>query len=155
MCWGGHWRPHKLRWFSPLLTPLFHEHSHRVFGMLLNAISESCDTDFTGQVVYKPWVLSVSSEALMPISYFDTCSRLCAFAALACDWFSYHTFNVMVLKCTHYIPRITLYVSQTGCILASQLGFEPSSLVWRAGSLLIKPSGPATVVLPQRCLWYK
>ncbi len=58
--------------FSPLLTPLFHEHSHRVFGVLLYAISKSCDTDFTGQVIYKPWVLSMSSEALVP----NTCNRL-------------------------------------------------------------------------------
>ncbi len=33
---------------------LFHEHSHRVFGILLYGISEFCDTDFAGQVVYKP-----------------------------------------------------------------------------------------------------
>ncbi len=55
-CEVAPWRPHK------------HEHSHRVFGILLYAISESCDTDFTSQVVYKPWVLSASSEALMPIT---------------------------------------------------------------------------------------
>ncbi len=30
------------------LHPLFHEHSHRVFGVLLYAISEWYDTDFTG-----------------------------------------------------------------------------------------------------------
>ncbi len=67
-CEVGLWRPHKLRLFSPLLTFLFHEHSHRVFGVLLYAISKFCDTDFAGQVVYKPWVLSVSSEAPMPIT---------------------------------------------------------------------------------------
>ncbi len=54
------------------------------------------------------------------------------------------TFNVMVLKCTHYTTRITLNVSQTGCTVASQLGFEPGSLVWRAGSLPIKPRGRQT-----------
>ncbi len=64
----GPWRPHKLRLFSPSLTPLFREHSQRVFGILLYAISESCDTKFAGQVVYKPWGLSVSSKALMPIT---------------------------------------------------------------------------------------
>ncbi len=62
------WRPHKLRLFRPLFTPLFHEHLHGVFGVLLYAILESCDTNFAGQVVYKPWGLSVSSEALMPIT---------------------------------------------------------------------------------------
>ncbi len=65
--WVGSWFPHKFRLFSPLLTSLFHEHSHRVFGALLYTISESCDTDFADQVVYKPWVLSVSSEVLVPI----------------------------------------------------------------------------------------
>ncbi len=49
----------------------------------------------------------------------------------------------MVLKCTHYITRITLNLSQTGCIVASQLGFEPGLLVWRTNSLPTKPSGPA------------
>ncbi len=58
--------PHKLRLFSPLLVPLFLEHSHWVsmsYSML--PTSESCDTDFAGRVVYKPRVLSVSSAALM------------------------------------------------------------------------------------------
>ncbi len=50
----------------------------------------------------------------------------------------------MVLKCTNYTTRITLNVSQTGCTVASQLGFEPGSLVWQADSLPIKPSEPAT-----------
>ncbi len=31
-------------------------------------ISEFTDTDFAGQVAYKPWVLSVSSKTLMPIT---------------------------------------------------------------------------------------
>ncbi len=31
--------------------------------------------------------------------------------------------------------------------IASQLGFEPDSLVWRAGSLPIKPSGPAKKIV--------
>ncbi len=53
----------------------------------------------------------------------------------------YRTFNVMVFKCMRYTTYITLNVSQTGCTVASQLRFEPGSLVWRAGSLPIKPSG--------------
>ncbi len=64
----GPWKPHELRLFSPLLTPLFREHSFRVFSVLFYVTSKSCETDFNGQVVYKPWVLSVSFEALMPIT---------------------------------------------------------------------------------------
>ncbi len=136
------WRPHKLR--LPLLTPFFHKHSHQVFSVLLYVISESRDTDFAPQVVYKPRVLSVSSEhAHANYSYFDTCSRLHASAASACNWAGHCAFNVMVLKCTQYTTRITLNVTQSGCTVAFQLGFEPGSLVWRAGSLPIKPSGPA------------
>ncbi len=33
-------------------------------------------------------------------------------------------FDVMVFKCTHYTTCVTLNVSQTGCTVASQLGFE-------------------------------
>ncbi len=55
----------------------------------------------------------------------------------------------MVLKCTHYTTHITLNVSHTGCTVASQLVFELGSLVWRAGSLPIKPSGPALAPPPQ------
>ncbi len=46
----------------------------------------------------------------------------------------------MVLKCTHYTTCIKLNVSQTGCTVAFQLGFEQHLLVWRASSLPIKPS---------------
>ncbi len=53
-CEVGPGRSHKIRLFSPLLTLLFYEHWHQVFGVLLYAISESCDTDFAGKVVYKP-----------------------------------------------------------------------------------------------------
>ncbi len=49
----------------------------------------------------------------------------------------------MVFKYTHYTTCITLNVSQTGCTVMSQLGFEAGSLVWRAGSLPTKSSGPA------------
>ncbi len=55
-------------------------------------------------------------------------------------------YNVMVLKCTHYTTRITLNVSHTGCTVVSELGFKLGSLVWRTGSLPIKPSGPAWLV---------
>ncbi len=45
-------------------------------------------------------------------------------------------FNVMVLK-----SRITLIFSQTGCTVASQLGFELVSLLWRAGSHPLSQAG--------------
>ncbi len=38
------------------------------FSASYSMLSQSCDTDFAGQVVYKPWVLPVSSEALVPIT---------------------------------------------------------------------------------------
>ncbi len=40
----------------------------KLIKMFKNAMSESCDTIFAGQGVYIPWILSVSSEALMPIT---------------------------------------------------------------------------------------
>ncbi len=66
----------------------------------------------------------------------------------------------MIFKSTHYTTRITLNVSQTGSTVASQLGFEMGSLVWRAGSLPIKPSGPAnsnkhTSIFFKFCLYLK
>ncbi len=69
-----------------------------------------------------------------------TCSRLRASAASACNWTGYWTFYEMVLKCTHYITRITLNISQTGCNVASQLGFELGSLVWQVGFVPTRPS---------------
>ncbi len=44
---------------------------------------------------------------------------------------------------------------KTGCTVAPQLGFEPGSLVWRAGSLPIEPRGPASLFLNflQNLLW--
>ncbi len=86
----------------------------------------------------------MSSEALMPITAILIPAADCVLlAASACNWAGYHTFNILVFKCTHYTTCITLNVSQTGCTVESQLGFEPGSLVWRAGSLPIKPSEPA------------
>ncbi len=61
--------------------------------------------------------VSVLQGAHANYSYFDTCRRLCASVASACNWAGYGTFNVMVLKWTHYTTRITLNVLQTGCIL--------------------------------------
>ncbi len=49
----------------------------------------------------------------------------------------------MVLKCMLYITHITLNVSQTGCTVVTQLGFELGLLVWQAGSLPTKLSGLA------------
>ncbi len=67
-CEVGPWGPHRLRIFSPLRIPFFA--SIRVVFSLsyMYTISESYDTNFSGHVVYKPWVLSVSSEALVPIA---------------------------------------------------------------------------------------
>ncbi len=79
----------------------------------------------------------------MPITAILIPATDCVLAASACNWTVYHTFNVMIFKCTHYTTCITLNVSQTRCTVASQLGFEPGSLVWRASSVPIKPSGPA------------
>ncbi len=59
----------------------------------------------------------------------------------------------MVLKCTHYTTRITLNVLQTGCTVASQLGFEPGSLVWLVGSLPIKRSGLAIDIMKLLCFF--
>ncbi len=81
--------------------------------------TESYDTDFAGQVVYKPSVLSVSSGACDNYSYFDTCSTVRASAASARNWAGYHTFNEMVLKSMHYITHITFNISQTGFVVAS------------------------------------
>ncbi len=141
----GPWRPPKLRLFSPLLTLLFHEHSRRVFGVLLYAISDSCDTDVAGQVLYKPWVLSVPYEALMPITaiFIPAANCVLLLHQLEIGPVTVH-FNVMVLKCTHYTTCITLNVSQTGWTVVSQLGFWP---VWWASSLPIKPSRPSNETL--------
>ncbi len=72
------------------------------------------------------------------------------FAASACNGACYHAFNV--IECTHYITRITLNVSQTGCTIAFQLGFKPSLLVWLTGSLPIKPSQPTGILNMLRCV---
>ncbi len=110
---------------SPLLTHLFYEHSHRVFGVLFYAISESCDTDFAGQVVFKPWVLSVSSEALMPITAILIPEANCVLLLhrLVIGPVTVH------LMLWFLNANIILNVSQTGCTVASQLGFK-SGVCW-------------------------
>ncbi len=113
--------PISLGYLAHCSLPLFHEYLHSVFGVLLYSISESCDTYFAGQVACKPWVLLVSWGAHTNSRYFDTCSRVHASAASAYNWDGYWTFNVMVLKCTHYITLIILNLSQTACTIASQL----------------------------------
>ncbi len=66
----------------------------------------------------------------MPITAILTPAGDYASTASVRNWAGYRTFIVMVLKCTHYITRITLNDAQTGCTIASLLGFEPGSLVW-------------------------
>ncbi len=132
--------------FSPLLTYLFHEHSHRVFSVLHHATSEFCDTNFAGQTVYKPWVLSVSSEALMPITAILIPAADCALPLHQLVIGPVTVHYVMVLKCMHYITRITLNVSQTWYTVASQLGFKLGLLIWQASSLPTKPSRPALLL---------
>ncbi len=134
------WRAYKLRLFSPLLIPLFHEHSHTVFSMLSQSLITS--TSLARSFINLSYV-NVLWNAHADYSYFDTCSRLRASVASACNRAAYRTFNVIVLKCTHYISHITLNVLQTGCTIVSELEFKLGSLVWQAGSLPIKPSGPA------------
>ncbi len=90
--------------------------------------------------------MSVLCGACANYSYFDTYRRLRASAASACNWASYRTFNVMVLKCAHYITRATLNVSQTDHAIASLLGYELGSLGWQASSLPTKPNEPARVI---------
>ncbi len=102
-----------------------------------SGVSEFCDTARLCWPSCLPTLTSVHIiwSAHTNYSYFDIS---------ACNWASYHTFNVIVLKCTRYY---TLNVSQTGCTVAYQLGFKTGSLLWRASSLPIKPSGPAKVIL--------
>ncbi len=50
-------------------------------------------------------------------------------AALPCNWAGYRTFNVMVLKCRHYITRITFSVSQT-LYRSVPAKIQTGSLVW-------------------------
>ncbi len=71
----------------------------------------------------------MSSETLVPITAILRPAADCASAVSACNWTSYHTFNVMVLKCMRYITCVTLNVSRTGCTVVSQLEFELGSLV--------------------------
>ncbi len=95
------------------------------------ATSEYYDTDFACQVIYKPWVLSVSSEPLVPITaiLIPAADRVLLLHQIAT-----RTVTVHLIKLFLKAP-ITLNVSQTGCGVASQMRFEPGSgsLVRRAG----------------------
>ncbi len=142
-CEGGPWRPYKLRLFCPLFTSLFHEHSHRVFSVLLYAILGSCDNNFAGRLFINPEFCQCPLRRSYQLHLFWYLQQTCA---LLLHQAGYCTCNVMVFKCTRYTTCITLNVSQTGCTVASKLGFEPGLLVWRAGSLSIRSSEPATFV---------
>ncbi len=104
-------RLHKIRLFSPLLTSLFHDHLHRVFAVLLYAISGSCDIDFAGQVVYKPWVPSLSSEVLMPITAILKLAADCVLLLhqLVIGPVTIHL-NVLIFKYKHYIKCFANWV---------------------------------------------
>ncbi len=142
--WGGILKAqYKLRLFSALLKTLFHEHSHGVFGVLFHAISESCNTNLVARLFIKPQFCQCPLKRSCQLQLFWYLQQTACFSASAGNWASYPTYYVMVLKCTHYTTRITFNVPQNGCTVVSQLGFEPGSPVWRAGSLPIKPSGPA------------
>ncbi len=60
-------RSHKLRLCSLLLTPLFHNHLHGVFGVLHLGYLRVLSHQLCWPWCNKPWVLSVSSEAFVPI----------------------------------------------------------------------------------------
>ncbi len=101
--------------------------------------------------LYKPWVLSVSFEALMPIAAILILATDCMLLLHQLVIGSVTKYLiVMVLKCMDYITCIILNVLQTGCTVASQLGFELGSLVWRDGSLLSKPNEPASWELKRK-----
>ncbi len=109
----GPWQLYKLRLFNSFPKSL------RTFAYYFQHPTsiKSYNMDCPCQVVYKPRVLLVNSEAFVPITAtFDTCSRLHVSTASAYNWLSYFTFNVMVLKCMHCITRSMLNVSLTGCV---------------------------------------
>ncbi len=62
--WGHFEGPISSGYLAHCLQPFFM--SIRTEFSVSYAIAESCDTDFASQVIYKPWVLSVSSKALVP-----------------------------------------------------------------------------------------
>ncbi len=122
------WQSHKLRLFSPSSTFLFHEHSHSVSSVLhlwflrvlwYQLLSPGCLQTLS--------FLSVLWGARANYSYFETCSRLRASAASACNGAIYRTFKVKVLiralYYTYYIKRFANWACQ--CV---SLGFEPGSL---------------------------
>ncbi len=115
---------HMLRLSFPLLTPLFSRAFTWCFRHFTFMLSQNLITQTSLVVLFTNLAFCQSPlRRSCQYSYFDTCSRLCPSAASACNWASHCTFNVMVLKCMHFIPCITLNVSQTGHSVASQLGF--------------------------------
>ncbi len=145
----------KVRWdFQGLISSGYLAHCSHSFFMCIR-IEFSASYSILSQSLVSPISLArlfINSSSVNVLwgdhanySYFDTCSNLHTSAASACNWAGYHSFSVMVLKCTHYTTRITLNVSQTGCTVASQLGLELGSLVWLASFLPIKPSKLASI----------
>ncbi len=85
--WGGTLKaPISSSYLASLFAPIFHEHSHKVFGILLYAISESCDTDFAGQGTYSWKMLwkCYYSMSVINISCYEELSMLLELVFLKC-----------------------------------------------------------------------
>ncbi len=147
----GPWWPISSNYFGSLPTALFHKHSHSVFGILYLCYTRS-DTDFPGRLLINPELCQCPQRRSCQLQLFWYLEQIVCFCCINCSWASYHTFNVIVHKCTRYITHITLNVSQSGSAVVSQLGFERGSLIWWAGSLPTKPSRPAYEPLLKKIL---